>query len=505
MVINKIVKNKLLLNTVLSLSNQLITIICGFILPRYMLLYYGSEVNGLVSSVGQFLGVIAFMQLGVGAVVQSALYKPLAENDLKSISSVYKSSDRFFKLISRIFLGYVFVLVFVYPLIVQNDFDFVYTASLIVIMAFSSFGQYYWGITNMLLLYSDQKIYIPLALDSISIILNTVIAVCLIQAGSSVQVVKFVATLIFLSRPLIMHIYVKRHYAINKEIQYEEEPLKQKWNGMAQHLSSAAMDNTAMVILSVLSTLSSVSVYYIYNLIAFGLRQIFCTATVGFQSYFGHIYATENESTVSNRFCSFEFLGHVLITIIFSTASLLIVPFVKIYTTGVTDANYDVPLFALCLVISTSIYCYRTLYYVLIKAMGHYKQTQCSAIVEMTINIGLSIILVISFGLVGVAISLGMAVLYRLSYFVMYLSKQSGILDIKKSISFIVGDTLSISTMLVLSLFHKYGSDSYIIWIGEALITAIIATIITLFYHYIINKTYKEVSLRDITYLLKEK
>ena len=62
-------KTKLLLNTSTSFIYQLTVIACGFILPKLFLTYYGSEVNGLVSSITQFLGFIALCECGVGAVV----------------------------------------------------------------------------------------------------------------------------------------------------------------------------------------------------------------------------------------------------------------------------------------------------------------------------------------------------------------------------------------------------------------------------------------------------
>lgn len=41
-------------NTLMSIVFEVLTIICGFILPRYILLYFGSDTNGLVSSITQF-------------------------------------------------------------------------------------------------------------------------------------------------------------------------------------------------------------------------------------------------------------------------------------------------------------------------------------------------------------------------------------------------------------------------------------------------------------------
>jgi len=72
-------KKLLAFNTVSSLAYELTVIICGFILPRLILGSFGSEVNGLVNSINQFLAIIAFLELGVGSVVQSSLYKPLSQ------------------------------------------------------------------------------------------------------------------------------------------------------------------------------------------------------------------------------------------------------------------------------------------------------------------------------------------------------------------------------------------------------------------------------------------
>ena len=61
------------LSAITALIYQIVNIIYGLILPNLYLTHYGSEVNGLVSSIAQYLGLISFCELGIGAVVQSAL------------------------------------------------------------------------------------------------------------------------------------------------------------------------------------------------------------------------------------------------------------------------------------------------------------------------------------------------------------------------------------------------------------------------------------------------
>lgn len=80
-------RNSLLFrNTISGLLLQVVTVLCGFILPRAILKIYGSGVNGLINSITQFLQMIAFAELGMGAVAQSALYKPLAEKTTKKLA-----------------------------------------------------------------------------------------------------------------------------------------------------------------------------------------------------------------------------------------------------------------------------------------------------------------------------------------------------------------------------------------------------------------------------------
>ena len=114
-------KRRLLLNTGASVIHQIISIVCGFILPRLILSHYGSSVNGLVSSITQFLGFVTLMDMGVGAVVQSSLYKPLAEKDTYKISQIMAASNQFFSRIAIVLCIYSAILMAVYPFLIDAN------------------------------------------------------------------------------------------------------------------------------------------------------------------------------------------------------------------------------------------------------------------------------------------------------------------------------------------------------------------------------------------------
>lgn len=282
-------KKRLAYNTISSFTFQITTIICGFILPRLILNTFGSNVNGLVNSITQFLGIISFLELGVGAVVQSALYKPLAEKKQNDVSKIISSANKFFRKLAQILTVYVIGLVIFYPMLAAKEYDFWYITTLIVAISISSFAQYYFGIVNRLLLTADQRGYVQYTAQTIAVIGNTVACYLLIMLGSSIQVVKLTTSIIYLIQPFVIYLYVRKHYQIDTKIKYDKEPIPQKWNGIAQHVAAVILDGTDTVVLTLFATLSDVSIYSVYFLVVKAVKQLFMSMTNGITSLIGEL------------------------------------------------------------------------------------------------------------------------------------------------------------------------------------------------------------------------
>ena len=470
-----------------SLIYQALSIASGFILPRLILGYYGSNINGVVTSVTQFLSIVSLCECGVGAVVQSALYKPLAYNDLSAISKIYVSSTRFFKRVSYILVAYIGVLIFVFPHINDGGYDFAFTTTLILSVAIGTLAQYYLGITYQLILNAAQLVYIQMLVRIACIIVNVVASVLLVTNGSSIQTVKLFSSIVFLVQPLFFMAVVKRKYNIDKRITYTEEPIKQKWNGMAQHIATVVFENTSVLILTVMSTLENVSVYGVYHLVTNGLKLFFTSLTTGMKSYLGDLFARRETDELNKAFDKFEWLMHTGSTLIFTVALILIVPFVRVYTLGIDDAEYVQPMFALFMCVSAAIYTIRLPYNFMIQAAGHFKQTQGSAIVETVLNLLVSVVFVKLFGLVGVAVAATVAMIYRTAYFAIYLSRHILNRGVKKVLRNFFVDILSSAVMIASTVWLGLSDTTYVSWIVLAVevfaICAIEALLINLIFY----------------------
>ena len=492
-------REKLLLNTGTGLLKQLTVVICGFILPRYMLLYYGSAVNGVIASITHFLSFISLLDMGVGAVVQANLYKPLASKDNDLLSMILKSSERFFRRLAYIFIGYIAVLCFIFPTMVEGDFSRLYTISLLLIISVSTLAQYLLGMTNELLLNADQKSYVQQTMQIGTIVLNTVLAVLLMNMGASVHIVKLVTASVYVLRPIGQMIYVHKHYDINNKIKLYGEPIKQKWNGFSQHLAAVICQNVDVAVLTLFSTLANVSIYSVYFNVTNGVTQIIMAGTTGLESLFGNMIARNEDEKLLQVFDAVEWLIHATVILIFTSAAIMITPFISVYTRGITDADYIVPLFGILLVMAYGFRCLRIPYFIVIKAAGHFRETQNGAYIAACINVVMTVVLVSKFGLIGAASGTLAAMLYHTCYFVWYLRKHILQRSVKYFVKHMITNLAAAIAAYVLTRNFVLESVSYISWIFLATKTTLVVFVVTI----VVNVVVYRQQVKDVLKLLR--
>jgi len=473
-------KKRLMINTVSSMILQITTIICGLIIPRLILRAFGSEINGLVNSITQFLGLISFMELGVGAVVETSLYKPLAEHDMEELSKVMTSARRFFRTIARILFVYVSILFFLYPVIVKNNFNWLYSSSLVLILSITAFMQYYFGIVNKLLLNSDQKGYIQYILHTVCLVLNALTCFVLIKIGCTIHIVRLASAVVFLIQPITMYAYVNKHYNIDYSIQYTEEPIKQKWNGIAQHVSQIVLDGTDTIVLTIFATLKDVSIYHVYYVVVHGVRTLTQSLSSGIQPLIGHLWAKKETEDLLRAFRRFEWIVHTVTTYAYSCIAALIVSFVTIYTSGVNDADYYRPAFALILSLANCMRCLRLPYNVMVLAAGHYKQTQASYIIAAALNLVISIIVVSFWGLIGVAVGTLIAMSFQTLWLAWYTSRHLIEWPLKNVLKHFIVDALLFCITLLIGNLFELSDISFVGFLILAVKVAVLALVPTL-------------------------
>ena len=110
---------KFALNATFSALQQVVTMLVGLVSPRIMLQFYGSEINGLVASITQFISYISLIEAGLSGAAVYSLYKPLAEHDVKGINGIVSAAKRTYTRLGYVFTGLTLVLAVIYASIVS--------------------------------------------------------------------------------------------------------------------------------------------------------------------------------------------------------------------------------------------------------------------------------------------------------------------------------------------------------------------------------------------------
>ena len=403
-------------NTVWSVIQHVTAILCGLILPREILAHYGSEMNGVVHSISQFLSYTVLLEMGIGAVIPAALYAPLVAGDSRRISAILSSGHKVLRRVGVICAFYVLLLAALFPSLSGISA----ALPLVFVLGISRVVHYMAGLPEQALIISDQKGYVIYILATVSQIVNTAVQVLLIRSGCPLYAVKLAGALVGLIQIGLILLYVRRHYDIDRKVQYTEEPIPQKWNGAAQHIAYFVLENTDIVLLTLFSTFEEISVYSVYFMVISGIRKVFGSITYSIQPKLGELQVREDKGELRRFFVSFERWIHVTTVLAFGCLALFLVPFVQVYTDGVTDANYTRPLFALLLTLAYGFQSIRDPYDKLILASGHFRQTQKNYIIAAALNFGISIVAVRFWGLEGVAVGTLAAMAYQAVYMALY-------------------------------------------------------------------------------------
>ena len=441
---------------------QFIHILYGLIVPRIILGCFGSDINGLVSSITQFLSFISLLEGGLGAVVLAELYVPIENHDVKRINNILASCQRFFVRLSIIFAAYTVVLSVIYAYTIKDQYNFIFISSLVWTLSLTTIAQYMFSITYRLYIQANQKLYIIQRISSLTMIVNIIVAIVVAKLFPEIRLLKLASSTAFFIQPFLFRHFVDpefRNYRRNGDREYT---LKNRWSGFAQNLAHFINLNTDIIVITVFSTFTNVSIYSVYILAINAIKTTISTLTNSYQSALGKYIAQNDTVVLKKNFKRFCVLTWGISLILFCTCLLLINPFVQIYTNNVHDANYYQPIFAMIICLANLIYCMREPFRLLILAAGKFRETNFGSFMEAILNIGISILLVNWLGLVGVAIGTLVAISYRAIYFIYYLKTNIIEINIKEYYRHIITALLIVGINLVIYFFVGFSISNFI-------------------------------------------
>lgn len=403
-----------------GIISQVVTLLLGIIIPKLLIVSYGSEVNGLLSSVRQIFVYVALLEAGIGTASLQALYKPMAKEDHRRVSEIMAATDHYYKRTGLLYGISVLILAIGYPIVVKSNISMLIVSGVILFQGASGVINYFFQGKFTILLRVDGKSYITTNIVTIVNVLSKIAQIVFILAGANILVVQAAYFIINLTQMLYITWYVKKYYPwLNLKAKPDYAALSQSKNVIIHQISGLVFNNTDILILTYFCGLKVVSVYSLYSLIVSCVANIIDTICSSVEFILGQAFNANRE-----RFLKLQEVYetyYLAISFLFFTVTLIMLPsFIKIYSSGITDVNYvDKYLPYLFVILNTLMYARRTSSQI-INFAGHFKQTQIRSVIESIINLVFSLVLVYKIGIYGVLIGTIIALFYRTSDVIIY-------------------------------------------------------------------------------------
>ena len=206
-------KQKSIINIASGLFGQLMTIACGVLIPRLVMVSYGSEINGLLNSISQIFVYFGLFEAGVGTASVQALYAPVAKNNRDDIQGILAATKKFYFKIGILYFTAVVLLAVFYPFLFHTSIPY---SKIFLIIFFGGAGNclcFFYQDKYTVLMSAEGKNYVYTNVTTFITTLTSIAKVILLLMGYNVLAVQFSYFVICFFQVFVYSIYLRKNYS----------------------------------------------------------------------------------------------------------------------------------------------------------------------------------------------------------------------------------------------------------------------------------------------------
>jgi len=400
-------------NLISSLTYQVVLITLSFLLPRLYLKNFGSEVNGVLSTIKQIFTYMCLLEAGVGLATTQALYKRIGEKDLRSANEVLSATNIYYIRTGIIYLGIVLVIAVVYAYIIPTSIDGNVVFLIIILTALPALFSYFVQAKYRILMEVDGRKYVINNAETILQIASNIGKILVLLLTDSLILIQLVYCIMSLMQLAFLYFYARRRYKwLDLKAKPDFEAISQKNSVLVHQLSGMVFNNTDVILISALCDFKAASIYAIYNMFFSQVQNFITTVVSSFTFALGQMFHTDREK-FSKLFNAYETLYIMVTSIIYTLMAVFLLPLIQIYTSGINDAEYTNTFLVLLFVLMNMAANFKLPINTVIEYSGEFEKTRSHAIWEMVINITVSVTAILFFGICGAIFGTVAALLYR--------------------------------------------------------------------------------------------
>lgn len=379
---------------IFSLLNSIALMIFNLVYYNLLIKNYGSSVNGLISTLTQFVSLFSIIEGGFTTACIVSMYGPLIEKNYNLVNTIlYTAKRSFFWLgllitICALFFGSIYIK------FISSPFDYFQTYLLLIISVLTTTLSLVFMTRYTIVLQGDNKEYIISILSLVIRAVTWAISIYLIIKKYSIILIFAVNIFNILLNVFVLYFFGKKKYPqITYKGAYNKALIHGTKDVFFQKIAATIFTSTDLILISVFIDLSSSSVYNLYNQC---FKACFLILAALVQAPFNSFGQLLNNREVDNEKVNENFSLYQTITVIFATALLLtaaefIIPFVRIYTININDYNYVYPILAFLFFSQMFVQIMNRLYGLILNAKGLFKVQNIQCGIAAVLNIFLSV------------------------------------------------------------------------------------------------------------------
>ncbi|MCL2259850.1 MAG: oligosaccharide flippase family protein [Fibromonadales bacterium] len=399
--------HKSIRNVSVMFLTQFVTLALAFASRTVFIKTLGAEYLGLNGLFFNILGALSLAEMGIGAAVSYALYKPIAEDDREQIKSILAFYHKYYCLIGFfVIVAGCLILPFL-PYLIKGEVTVPVNIYNVFLCFLANSAISYFFAHKRTIIDETQNKYLTTAIDFTVNTIVSIVQIIILWQFKDYMAFLFARILGTIIGSVIIYIFANRKFSYIKEraAELSLEARKKIWSNVSilffHKLGAVVISGTDFLIISAFVGIEAVGVYSNYVLIV-GTVTAFCNLFImGADASIGNAIATLAKKDVYVVFRRMAFLIFCIGGISAVCLVNLLNPFIELW------AGKDYLLSnAVVYVIVANFFFMQNRWLVIIfrNDAGIFRPDMYKPLIEIVFNLSLSIFLVRIYGTLGVLI-----------------------------------------------------------------------------------------------------
>lgn len=396
--------------TIANAVSQIFSVFCqsvfALFVTRSIIKNIGSDINGITSTATQILAFLALIEGGFTLASQVKMYKPYNDSNYCLLNKYVSLSNKKYKKIGILYFVVGVLVSIAYTPFIKSEAPFATTAIIIILAIISSAFNVFYVCKFRLIFQVSQSEYFIYIIQTIVYCAMYATEICVLEVTKNILYARICVCLFQILAGLVIGITAKKLFP---QVKYNVECDNVQIIGTKEvfvgKICGLVFSSAPVLYISTFVGTIYTSIYAVYNNVFNIMSNMINAFLLAPRNALGQLVNSDDKDRLINVFNEYDFVSAFALSILYSVTFILIIPFVRLYTSDIADIDYIDVYIALLLVLNAVAQMIHIPSGTLIEVSGRFRVAKIiQSIGAITISIA-SLIGALSLGVYGILLA----------------------------------------------------------------------------------------------------